>query len=257
MNDNDLRLILLHEGRILLEKHDDVYSLPSDVPAPLATSVSDERGFSFGSYRIPVLLAAPEMPEPWVWMGLREAWQVLPEDDYRYAAKGGELLHWNARTRFCGRCGVTMRRASEISKSCPRCGEEIFPSTACAILVLVIRDDKALLVRAKSFKRRFFGLVAGFVETGESLEECVAREVKEETSLEISDIRYFGSQSWPFPFNQMIGFIARYAGGEIRFADDELAEGRFFSRDDLPALATPPSLARRMIDAWIAGEISY
>lgn len=257
MNDSDTKMVLLHEGRILLEEREGTCSLPSSIPEGLVSYVSSERGFAFGSYRIPVLLGAPQLPAPWRWMGLRESWSVLGEEDYRYAAKGAELLHWDARSRFCGHCGVPMQRASEISKRCPRCGEEVFPSTACAVLVLVIRDDRALLVRAKSFKRRFFGLVAGFVETGESLEECVAREVKEETSLDISDIRYFGSQSWPFPFNQMIGFTARYAGGEIRFADEELAEGAFFSRDALPALATPPSLARRMIDAWRSGEVNY
>lgn len=186
---------------------------------------------------------------------LRESWRFLSEEHYRAAAKGAELLYWNRHTRYCQRCGAPLRRHTEISKICTGCGFEVFPAMAPCVIVLVTRgegkEEEALLVHARNFRRPFFGLVAGFVETGESLEECVAREVMEETSLEIEDIRYFGSQSWPFPTQLMIGFTARWKSGEIRFADGELTEGGFFRRDSLPPLATPPSIARRLIDAWI------
>ena len=110
-------------------------------------------------------------------------------------------------------------------------------------------------MHADNFKRPFHALVAGFVETGETLEECVAREVREETTLEIEDIRYFGSQSWPFPHQLMLGFTARWREGEVRFADGELTSGGFFRRDALPELPTPPSLSRAIIDAWIEGKL--
>ena len=122
------------------------------------------------------------------------------------------------------------------------------------MVVLVIRGREALLVHAASFRRPFYALVAGFVETGETLEQCVAREVREETTLEIDDIRYRGSQSWPFPSQLMLGFTARYRSGDLAFADGELTAGAFFSRDSLPMLPTPPSLSRALIDAWTRGD---
>lgn len=183
---------------------------------------------------------------------LRETSVVLPSAHYTAAAKSAELMHWDSTTRFCGSCGAPMRRNTEISKLCTACGREIWPSLSPAAIVLVRRGDEALLVHAKTFSRPFYGLVAGFVETGESIEETVVREVKEETNLEIRNIRYFGSQTWPFPAQLMVGFTADYAGGELRFADGELTSGGFFSRDALPLIPGPPSIARRMIDAWLA-----
>ena len=143
---------------------------------------------------------------------------------------------------------------TDISRVCDQCGREVWPQLNIAIIVLVHRgDDETLLVKAKTFRRNFFGLVAGFVETGESLEECVAREVKEETSLDIANIRYFGSQPWPYPLGLMVGFHADYAGGDIRFADGELKEGRFFRKEELATTPIPEklSMARMLIDDWL------
>ncbi len=144
-----------------------------------------------------------------------------------------------------------MRESSDISRKCTVCGREDFPNLSPAILVLVKRGEKALLVHARNFTRPMFALVAGFVETGESLEECVMREVREETSLEINNIRYFGSQSWPFPSQLMIAFTADYSSGDIIFADEELTQGGWFDRENVPLLPTLPSLSRRLIDAWL------
>lgn len=158
----------------------------------------------------------------------------------------------NAGSRYCGACGAPMRRSTEISKICTACGREVFAQVSPAIIVLVRRGREALLVHARNFSRPFFGLVAGFVETGESLEQCVRREVMEETSLRVKNIRYAGSQPWPYPNSLMLGFTADYESGELRFADGELSEGGFFSADNLPLLPTPPSIARRLIEEWIA-----
>lgn len=188
-------------------------------------------------------------------MDLRESFMHIPEDEYQMAGKGWELLFWDSHTRFCGDCGSRMKRHSAISKICSSCGKEIFPQLIPAVLVLVLKKDKALLVHARNFKRPFYGLVAGFVETGESLEECVVREVKEETSLEIKNIRYYGSQAWPYPANLMIGFVADYKSGNVQWADGELSDGGFFGLDNIPLLPSMPSLARQMIDSWINGEL--
>ena len=187
-------------------------------------------------------------------IGLREAWGVLDPDSWSIAAKGAELAHFMRTTRFCGTCGTTLVRASDISRRCPECGREFFPALSPAIIVLVTRGEEALLVHAKSFSRPFYALVAGFVETGETIEECVAREIYEETSLHVTDIRYFGSQSWPFPSQLMLGFTARYDSGTLCWADGELSDGGFFTRDSHPVLPSLPSISRRLIDAWLSGK---
>lgn len=191
-----------------------------------------------------------EAPRGYTVSGLREAYPRLAPEQYAAAAKGAELLHWDAQTRFCSVCGAPMARHTPISKACTACGREVWPQMTPAVIVLIRRGPQALLVHARTFRRPFFGLVAGFVETGETLEECVAREVMEETSLRVKNVRYFGSQSWPFPSQLMIGFTADYESGELRFADGELTEGGFFTRGTLPPIPTPPSIARAMIEAW-------
>ena len=140
-----------------------------------------------------------------------------------------------------------------ISKRCEVCGEEIWPQLNTAIIVLVHKGEEALLVKAKSFRRDFYGLVAGFVETGESLEECVRREVHEETGLTITNIRYFGSQPWPYPMGLMVGFHADYESGDIALIDGELREAAFFRRDNLPTIPEKLSMARMLIDDWVEG----
>ena len=189
------------------------------------------------------------------WVGVRAAWSRLSPAEYRSVVKGAELLHFASIHRYCGRCGASAERSGPISFRCPECGYEVFPQLSPAIIVLVRRGDEALLVHARSFRGNFYGLVAGFVETGESLEECVAREVAEETSLRISNVRYRGSQSWPFPSQLMLGFTADYAGGEVKFADGELSAGGFFRRDNIPEIPSYPSIARQLIDLWLDNRL--
>jgi NAD+ diphosphatase len=146
-----------------------------------------------------------------------------------------------------------MKRTTIISKQCTNCGKEVWPQVSPAIIVRIRRGDEILLVHAKNFRRsEMYGLVAGFVETGETLEECVRREVHEEVGLEIKNIRYFGSQPWPYPCGIMIGFTADYAGGQIHLQEEELSSGKWFDRDHLPQIPDKMSIARKLIDDYIA-----
>ena len=148
-----------------------------------------------------------------------------------------------------------MKLHTEISKRCTNCGKEVWPQLATAIIVRVTRThqlkDEILLVHANNFRRPYYGLVAGFVETSESLEEAVRREVREETGLEIKDICYFGSQPWPYPCGLMVGFTATYVSGDIHLQRSELSSGGWFTRDNLPAIPGKSSIARRLIDDWL------
>lgn len=165
-----------------------------------------------------------------------------------------QLANWGEVARYCGACGAELKPTVGISRVCTACGREYFPQLAPAIVVLVRHGDKALLVHNAFWQNDRHALVAGFVETGESAEECVRREVREETSLEITNIRYVGSESWPFPGQLMLGFIADYAGGEIRFNDNELDRGGFFPSDSLPPIPDSASLSGRIIRRWANGE---
>ncbi|MBR6828120.1 MAG: NAD(+) diphosphatase [Prevotella sp.] len=183
---------------------------------------------------------------------LRQSYYKLERALYLKAGKCQELLYWDQNTRFCGVCGAPMRMDTEISKKCTECGKEIWPQLATAVIVLIHRADEVLLVRARNFRTDFYGLVAGFVETGETLEEAVAREVMEETGIRIRNIRYFGSQPWPYPCGLMVGFHADYDGGDIHLQASEIAKGGWFRRDNLPQIPEPLSIARMLIDDWLA-----
>ena len=192
------------------------------------------------------------------WVELRAAWERIGDEKWKEAAKAQELDNFKRVNRYCSVCGSEMAPASDISMKCTSCGREIWPALSPAMVVLITRNDgdEALLVHAANFRHPgVHALVAGFVETGETLEECVAREIKEETSLEVTDIRYIGSQSWPFPGQMMVGFTARYAGGELRLADGELTSAGWYTRDSHPELPSPPSLSRRIIDLWLRHEL--
>lgn len=165
-----------------------------------------------------------------------------------------QLANWKEESNFCGACGSRLTPTSEISFSCQKCGREYFPHLSPAIVVLVRRGKEALLVHNARWKNNRHALVAGFVETGESAEECVRREVREETNLEITNLHYIGSESWPFPGQLMLGFIADYASGELRFNDNELDRGGFFAPDNLPEIPDSASLSGRIIRRWANGE---
>ncbi|MDO5343145.1 MAG: NAD(+) diphosphatase, partial [Bacteroidia bacterium] len=150
-------------------------------------------------------------------------------------------------------CYVMAQKSDEVRK-CPECRQEFYPNLAPAIIVRVQKEDKILMVRARNFRGNFYGLVAGFVEPGETLEQCVEREVMEETGLRITNIRYFGSQPWPYPSGVMIGFTADYVGGELKLQQEELAAGDFFTRDQMPTLPKKLSIARKLVDDWLESK---
>ena len=165
------------------------------------------------------------------------------------AGLGKQILHWENRSRFCARCGGTTGRMSESwGKRCTVCYAEHFPHIHPCAIILVKRGNELLLTRKKEWNPGRYSLVAGFLDFGESLEECAMREVREETGIDICNVRYVGSQNWPFPAQMMAGFVAEYAGGDIRVDYCELEDARWFSADNLPDLPARRSIARWIID---------
>ena len=186
--------------------------------------------------------------------GLRQTYHVLPQELYDKAGKCQEILYWDFNTRYCGVCGAPMKLHTDISKRCTSCGKEVWPQLAIAIIVLIHKDDEILLVHAKKFRTDFYGLVAGFVETGETLEEAVHREVAEEVGLKISNLKYFASQPWPYPCGLMVGFNADFVSGNIKLQQEELSDGGWFNKENLPMIPEKLSIARKLIDNWLNNE---
>ena len=198
--------------------------------------------------------SAVEPPAGTALEGLRALYGRLSDQEYAIAGRAVQILLWDQTHRFCGRCGrPTVNAPGERAKLCPSCGLLSFPRLSPAVIMLVQRGDEFLLARNRAFADGMYSVLAGFVEPGESLEEAVAREVREEVNLEVNDVRYFGSQPWPFPHSLMIGFTACYASGDIRPQPEEIVEAAWFNRHgQLPRLPGKLSIARRLIDWFLA-----
>jgi NAD+ diphosphatase len=185
-------------------------------------------------------------------LGLRELWGVLDEASIGLAGQALQLIDWDRCHCFCGRCGEPMTLSiSDRSKRCPACQLNHYPRIAPAVMVRITRGDEILMARSPRFPAGMYSVLAGFVDPGETLEQTIHREVMEEVGLRIDNIRYFTSQSWPFPHSLMIAFTADYAGGEIRLEDEEIEHADWFTRDDMPKIPSTISIARRMVDDYL------
>ncbi|HVE48821.1 MAG TPA: NAD(+) diphosphatase [Casimicrobiaceae bacterium] len=185
--------------------------------------------------------------------GLRSLFFTVPEPLVAIAGRAFQVAEWDRTHRFCGRCGTPTRdKAGERAKECPACDYVAYPRVSPAMMALVTRGNELLLARANRFPPGFFSALAGFVEPGETIEDCIVREVREEVGLDVGRLHYFASQSWSFPHSLMIAFTAEYASGELRCDDSEIAEARWFSADALPPLPPSLSIARRLIDQTAA-----
>jgi NAD+ diphosphatase len=193
-----------------------------------------------------------EEPPGWGWHPLRRLHGAMDEDLYALAGRALQLLEWERTHRFCGTCGTEMlRKASERARECPGCGAVSYPRVTPVIMALVRRGNQILLARSPHFAPGQVSVLAGFVEPGETLEQCVAREVFEEVGLRATNIRYKASQPWPFPHSLMIGFFADSEEGDIHIDPAEIAEAGWFDIDNLPKLPAKLSLARVLIEAAV------
>ncbi len=183
---------------------------------------------------------------------LRALHGVLDETHLQVAGLAIHLLHWDQTHAFCGVCGARTEFAEgENARRCVACQHLAYPRIAPSVIVAVTRDDELLLARGTRFTHPMFSVLAGFVEPGETLEQCVHREVREEVGIEVCNLQYFGSQPWPFPDSLMVGFTACYAGGTLSPDPSEIIEAGWFRRDALPIVPGSYSIARRLIDWFV------
>jgi len=201
---------------------------------------------------------AAELPDentqdaPLKFQELRSLFGLMEENLIWIAGRANQLVYWNQTHQYCGGCGwPTEDKTDERAKICPQCSLINYPRLSPAVIVAVLKNNQILLGRNRRFKLPFYSVLAGFVEPGETLEACVKREIREEVGIAVKNIRYFGSQPWPFPNSLMIAFVADYAGGEISTDGSEIVDAAWFSKNSLPQIPPKISIARQLIDWFV------
>lgn len=194
------------------------------------------------------------LPSNLVLTPLRKVFERLGMDWYVAATKAYSIINWDKNHQFCGRCGnKTTNRKGTFERLCPECGLAFYPRISPSIIVLVKKDDDILMARGPHFPPGRFGLIAGYVEAGEGVEDAVHREVFEEVGIRIKNLHYFGSQSWPFPDSLMIAFIAEYESGTLNIDYTEIESAGWYHYDNLPSFPSSFSIARKLVDYFLAG----
>jgi NAD+ diphosphatase len=247
---------VVHPKGLVVRRIGDRVELPTDEDAA-SLGIDASTTHDVGKLGDADAVAAPvdvdaAIPEPLTVAGLRELYAALGPERFAVAGRALQVVEWAGTHRFCGRCATpTERVPTERCMRCPACELMAYPRISPAIIVLVRRGDEALLARGVRFPGAFYSTLAGFAEVGESLEETLAREVREEVGIEVKGARYFGSQSWPFPHSLMVGFTAEWASGDIAADGSEILDAQWFRADALPPIPPRVSIARQLIDAWV------
>lgn len=186
------------------------------------------------------------------WLGLRVHLGQIPEPQFQLAGRALQIIRWHFDHQFCSRCGrQTEQHKQDLAKTCHHCTLDFYPRLSPCIITLIVRGDYCLLAKHVRSKQDRYSCLAGFVEVGESPEQTLIREVKEEVSIEVNNIRYFASQAWPFPGQLMLGFFADYAAGDIVVDTQEIMAAKWYRYDDLPHLPPTGTISRQLIDAFV------
>jgi NAD+ diphosphatase len=255
--DRPYRVLAFYQDRLVVRNQDGAAAIPHSGELAARDLAPDFR-LGLGSIRRHVycgwaLQRPPELPDGFALEGLRALFGRLDESEFQVAGYALQLLNWAADNRHCGRCGSTMvLEQGDRALTCSACRNTLYPRISPAIIVAVTSGRRLLLARSGRFPgRRMFSVIAGYVEPGETLEDCVRREIQEEVGLEVRRIRYFGSQAWPFSGSLMVGFTAEHAGGAIVVDGQEILEADWFAADHLPEIPGKISIARQLIDWFV------
>lgn len=253
-------LFIFNKDRLLVKISDEKASIPlvSSLDELNITAVRKQYLGIFEGYpcySIEVSTDREEL-EDMSFRALRSLYGALEEDLFLLAGKALQIVNWDKNHTYCGKCGTkteSMESEGERAKRCPECGFISYPVICPATITAVIKGNKILLAHNRNFKGSMYSLIAGFVEAGETLEECVKREVMEEVGLKVKNVSYLGSQPWPFPNSLMIGFTAEYESGEISVDGEEIDAAEWFDIKTLPELPSEISIARKIIN-WYIGN---
>lgn len=241
--------IILRDREVLMPASDP-RRLPDCAPALEYPTVQHLGSFDGKPIMAAAVKASEPAPSGYEWVNLRSLYGVLEDGWYSLCGRAAQLLDWDRSHAFCGRCGTrTVLDGKEHSRKCTGCGTSAFPRLDPAVIVAVMRPpNQILLARASRLPPGVHSVLAGFVEPGESLEQCVAREVFEETAIRVGRVQYVCSQPWPFPRTLMVAFVAEYAAGSIQVDTQELLSAEWFGIDALPPLPSHLTIARHLIE---------
>lgn len=251
-------LVVAHYGMRFLADAGGVLFARQWLTAQLGETIIAEQGIGYLNGE-PVFMLELERPvqlSGFSWLSLRQFMLDGHLTLFRLLGFASQIGTWAREHRFCGSCGQAMQQAvGHRMMQCHHCQLQQYPRLSPSMIVVVSRGDEILLARSPRFVDGMYSALAGYVEPNESVEHCVAREVREEVSVEITDIRYITSQNWPFPHSLMLGFHAQYHSGEITPQPDEIEDAQWFSIHNLPLLPAQNSIARYLIDLYVAKRL--
>lgn len=254
MNNNDYCFIYRENKLLVLVKNETITIPMVKDFKELAINTTSKRVFrNYNGVDCYYLQASLEVNEKEMeFRELRQLSGIFDEELFHLSCRGIHLLRWYENNGFCPKCGERAEDLKEENgKICPKCGYLNYPRISPAIIVAITKEDKLLLAHNSKFTKGMYSVLAGFVEPGETFEECVAREVFEETGILVKNIKYFGSQPWPFPDSLMIGFTAEYAGGEIVEDGVEIIDAKWYRANEIPMSPSNGSVAAKLIRNFI------
>lgn len=244
-----------HRTRLLVHVTDDALGVPHAERFE-ELGVTAKQQYYLGRYDgrpcYAVDLVEETAPDAMDFKDLRQVYGSLEEDLFVLGGRAVQIVEWDRTHQYCGRCGCkTYTKDNERVKVCPECKLMNYPRLSPAVIMAVEKGDQLLLARSAHFPTGMFSVLAGFVEPGETIEECVVREVKEEVGITVCNVRYVASQPWPFPNSLMLGFTAEYLDGDLNLDPAEIAEAGWFTAEALPSIPGRISIARRLIDRFL------
>jgi len=254
-NYNEKLYLLFLDGRLAITEED--YQLTLFHPELFIEPRITDSAVYLGSLNDDLIYAAEleqlsDLPPGYSLLPVRDIALQAQAHEFDVISRGQQLMHWQQQHRFCGACGTpTEKDPREIAKICPACNKQWYPRISPCAIVLIKRDNEILLARSHHYPQGLYSLLAGFLEAGETVEGAVHREVFEEVGLKVKNLEYCSSQSWPFPHQLMLGYIADYDSGELNVDTTELADARWFSLDDLPQLPPKATISGQIIELLI------
>ncbi len=249
----DTLYFLINDQKIVVNHDRDRYRLPSEADLlSCALDLQQSRFIGLLGGHYCYALEVPEglpLPDSLKSISQRDVFAQFSASEIKAISLAKQIITWDKQYRFCGQCGEpTIELSDERAKVCRKCGLTNYPRLSPSIIVSVVKGKQILLARSARFPKGMYSVLAGFVEPGETLEECINREIDEEVGIKVKNIKYFGSQNWPFPHSLMIAFTTDYASGKITIDNNEIVDAKWFTADDLPRLPGSYSIARSMID---------